>query len=64
MFFMLALVIQIKLHPKSRNLIVQIIQVVIGIASISGFFGAGAIIFYKNYIINKQRQENIRKIRN
>lgn len=64
MFFSLALVVQFRLHPKSRNLMVQIVQVVIGIISISGVFGAGALFAYKNYMIHKLRQENIRKIRN
>lgn len=63
-FFMVAIVVQIRLHPKSRSLLVQILQVVIGVVSITGLFGAGAFIAYKNYIINKMRQENIRKIKN
>jgi hypothetical protein len=60
---MIALVVQVKLHPRSRSIIIQTIQILLCVVSVGGAFGMGGLIAYKNYITNKERKEFIKKIK-
>ncbi len=47
----LLMLILIRLHPRSRSLLVQILNGVAATALIGGFFGSGAFILYKNSVL-------------
>jgi glucan phosphoethanolaminetransferase (alkaline phosphatase superfamily) len=63
LLFMLILLVQIKLHPRSRSLIIQTIQILLCVVSVGGAFGMGGLIIYKNHITNEERKEFIKRIK-
>lgn len=61
--FVLLLVVQLKVHPRSRNLILQALQILLGVVSALGAVGCVGMLVYKNLLIKQDREQSLKRIK-
>lgn len=63
LLFIVLLLIQLKFHPRSRSLILQALQILLGVVSALGAAGSVGMLVYKNVLINQDRDKSLKRIR-